>query len=88
MSPENSFDRRRQRPPGPRRSPGTPELAIQNAIRRGYVIGREVLIGQIPGIIVGYNIGAFGRFVGVAFPLVIRTALGVTKCAPDEVDLV
>lgn len=65
-----------------------PESTVQAAIRRGFVVGSDVLIGKIPGIVVGYNIGGFGRFVGATYPLVVRTALGVVKCGPDELDLV
>lgn len=61
--------------------------AVNVAINRGFLVGREVLIGSIPGIVVGYNIANFGQFIGNAYPLVIRTALGVTKCAMDEVNL-
>ena len=61
--------------------------AIHTAICSGYVVGREVRVGRISGIIVGYNIGRCGRFAGNAYPLVVRTALGVTKCAPDELRL-
>lgn len=62
--------------------------AVNAAINRGFVVGREVLIGSIPGIVVGYNIASFGQFIGSAYPLVVRTALGVTKCGMDEVSLV
>ena len=62
--------------------------AVNAAINRGFVIGREVLVGSIPGIVVGYNIASFGQFVGNDYPLVVRTALGVTKCGMDEVGLV
>jgi hypothetical protein len=61
---------------------------VSAAINRGFVVGREVLVGSIPGIVVGYNIASFGKFVGNAYPLVVRTALGVTKCGMDEVILV
>ncbi|MDK9703345.1 MAG: hypothetical protein OEL20_09410 [Sulfuritalea sp.] len=61
--------------------------AVSVAINRGFVVGREVLVGSIPGIVVGYNIASFGQFVGSAYPLVVRTALGVTKCGMDEVSL-
>ena len=61
--------------------------AVNVAINRGFVVGREVLVGSIPGIVVGYNIASFGQFLGNAYPLVVRTALGVTKCAMDEVSL-
>lgn len=61
--------------------------AVTIAINRGFVVGREVLLGRIPGIVVGYNIASFGQFPGNDYPLVVRTALGVTKCAMDEVSL-
>ena len=65
-----------------------PELAVQGAVRRGFVVGCDVLIGKIPGIVVGYNIAGFGRFIGATYPLVVRTALGIAKCSPDELELV
>jgi hypothetical protein len=61
--------------------------AVNAAINSGFVVGREVLVGSIPGIVVGYNIASFGQFIGNLYPLVIRTALGVTKCSMDEVSL-
>jgi hypothetical protein len=61
--------------------------AVNVAINRGFVVGREVFVGSIPGIVVGYNIASFGQFIGNAYPLVVRTALGVTKCGMDEVSL-
>jgi hypothetical protein len=61
--------------------------AVNVAINSGFVVGREVLVGSIPGLVVGYNIASFGQFLGNAYPLVVRTALGVTKCAIDEVSL-
>ncbi len=61
--------------------------SIHAAISRGFVVGREVLVGSVPGIVVGYNIATFGNFVGNAYPLVVRTALGVTKCSIDELSL-
>lgn len=67
---------------------GTVGSAVNAAIGRGFVVGREVLVGSVPGIVVGYNIASFGQFVGSAYPLVVRTALGVTKCGMDEVSLV
>ena len=62
--------------------------AVRRAIDQGFVVGREVMIGNVPGIVVGYNIAGIGRFVGNDFPLVVRTALGVTKCGLQEVVLV
>ncbi len=66
---------------------GTIAAAVNAAINCGFVVGREVLLGRIPGIVVGYNIASFGQFPGSVYPLVVRTALGVTKCAVDELDL-
>lgn len=63
------------------------ESAVNMAIHRGFVVGREVLVGKVPGIVVGYNIASFGPFVGNAYPLVVRTSLGVTKCSVDELHL-
>lgn len=61
--------------------------AVNAAIKLGFVVGREVLVGKVPGLVVGYNIAGMGSFPGNAYPLVVRTALGVTKCAVDEVSL-
>ncbi len=61
--------------------------SVSAAISRGFVVGREVLVGSVPGIVVGYNIATFGDFMGNAYPLVVRTALGVTKCSIDELSL-
>ena len=69
------------------RSGRTIVSAVNVAINSGFVVGREVLVGSIPGIVVGYNIASFGQFIGHAYPLVVRTALGVTKCGMDEVRL-
>jgi hypothetical protein len=69
------------------RSGRTIGSAVNVAINRGFVVGREVFVGSIPGIVVGYNIASFGQFIGNAYPLVVRTALGVTKCGMDEVSL-
>ena len=68
----------------PERNTGS---AVNAAIKLGFVVGREVLVGTVPGLVVGYNIASFGSFVSNACPLVIRTASGVTKCAVDEVSL-
>jgi hypothetical protein len=61
--------------------------AVNAAIKLGFVVGREVLVGKVPGLVVGYNIASFGAFIGNAYSLVVRTAMGVTKCAVDEVSL-
>lgn len=62
--------------------------AVRFAMDCGFLIGREVLVGNVPGIVVGYNIAHFGSFAGNAYPLVVRTALGVTKCGVEELRLV
>jgi len=74
--------------PGPPAAGKTCAAAIHAAMQRGFVVGREVLVGTVPGIVVGYNIASFGNFIGNAYPLVVRTALGVTKCSADELQLV
>ena len=61
--------------------------AVNAAISQGLVIGREVFVGSVPGIVIGYNIASFGQFPGSVYPLVVRTAIGVTKCAMEEVSL-
>jgi len=62
--------------------------AVSAAVNLGFVVGREVLVGRIPGIVVGYNIARPGQFPGSVYPLVVRTSMGVIKCATDEVSLV
>jgi hypothetical protein len=83
--------RKGSRPGNVRRDDGPADrntgAAVNKAIKLGFVIGREVLVGNVPGLVVGYNIANFGSFPGTAYPLVVRTALGVTKCAVDEVSL-
>jgi hypothetical protein len=77
---------RRGQPPGTGTSS---ELAgaVRRAMRRGFRIGRLVSIGSIDGRIIGYNIAAYGRFVGAEYPLLVATDLGVAKCRPDELRL-
>ena len=52
--------------------------AVNAAIKLGFVVGREVLVGRVPGLVVGYNIAGIGSVLGNAYPLVVRNALGVT----------
>lgn len=61
--------------------------ALHAAIASGYLSGRQVSIGRVPGVIIGYNIVRRGRFAGHRYPLLVRTALGVAKCAPAELEL-
>jgi hypothetical protein len=45
--------------------------AVNAAIKLGFVVGREVLVGKVPGLVVGYNIAGMGSFA-VAIIRVIR----------------
>lgn len=72
---------------GLRRKDAIVRSAVRAAIGRGYLVGRHVMVGNVPGAIVGYNIACFGRYLGSVYPLVVRTALGVTKCRLDELSL-
>jgi hypothetical protein len=87
MTTLNFSDFHMQQPRAHKRPPRF-ESIVRAAMRLGFVIGREVLVGKIPGIVAGYNIGSFGRFPGTSYPLVIRTEMGVAKCHPDELTLV
>lgn len=64
---------------------GCVEQAVDGAIRAGFRIGRRVRIGRVPGAIVGYNIGRFGRFSGASYPLLVKTEFGIAKCSLREV---
>jgi hypothetical protein len=73
--------------PGPqgRNWHGAVEEAVNRAIRAGFSIGRRVRIGRVAGRVVGYNIGAFGRYSGASYPLLVKTDFGVAKCSLQEV---
>jgi hypothetical protein len=62
--------------------------AVAAARRVGFSIGREVMLGAIPGTIIGYNIAGFGEFDGLLYPLLVATDLGMAKCHPIELRLV
>jgi len=64
---------------------GGVEQAVHTAIDAGYRIGQLVHIGRVAGRIVGYNIGAFGRYCGASYPLLVKTEFGVAKCSLREV---
>ena len=59
--------------------------SIHRAIDAGFRIGRRVRIGRVPGSVIGYNIANSGRFGGAAYPLLVETEYGVTKCSMREV---
>jgi hypothetical protein len=52
---------------------------------RGLAIGRQVKIGTVRGIIIGYNIAQAGEYPGTRFPLLVKTELGTAKFGIDEV---
>lgn len=87
MSAKERQGARLNKSPGRRSKGAVIESAVKIAIGSGFVIGREVLVGTVPGVVVGYNIASFGKYVGNTFPLVVRTAYGVAKCSPDELQL-
>ena len=73
-------------------SPGNPcrnceqiGAAVHAALGRGLVIGRQVRVGMVPGVVIGYNIARGGRYPGTRYPLLLKTELGVAKCRIDEV---
>lgn len=59
--------------------------AIHSATTRGLIVGRQVKIGIVRGVVIGYNIARRGRFPGRRFPLLVKTELGVVKCQLGEV---
>ena len=59
---------------------------IREALKTGYTIGSKVMVGLVPGVVIGYNIG-FGKYDAKDFPLVVDTPLGVTKSELSEVKL-
>lgn len=59
--------------------------AVHTAVGCGLTIGRQVRIGIVRGVVIGYNIARRGRFQGARYPLLVKTELGVTKCRLDEV---
>ncbi len=63
-------------------------LAVEVARRAGFSLGKAVMLGTVPGTIVGYNIAGFGTFCGLLYPLLVATDLGVAKCHPIELRLV
>jgi hypothetical protein len=60
------------------------EAAVSAAKCTGYVIGRQVRIGVVTGVIVGYNIARGGDFDGCRYPVLVQTDYGIAKCALME----
>lgn len=59
--------------------------ALRAAMRCGLVINRQVKIGVVRGVVIGYNIARRGRYRGTRYPLLVKTELGVAKCGLHEV---
>ena len=59
--------------------------AVHAAVGRGLVVGRQVKLGIVRGVVIGYNIARRGRYPGTRYPLLVKTELGVAKCRLDEV---
>lgn len=59
--------------------------AVHAAAVRGLIVGRQVKIGIVRGVVIGYNIAQRGRFPGRRYPLLVKTELGVAKCRLAEV---
>lgn len=60
-------------------------VAVRAALRGGFVVGRQVKVGVVRGVVIGYNIARRGRYPGARFPLLVKTELGIAKCGLDEV---
>lgn len=61
--------------------------AVRAAQGCGYRIGSKVLMGQVAGTVIGYNIARVGRFAGSGYPVIVETELGIAKCSADELRL-
>jgi len=77
---------------GTRRAPASEAVArrqsaVQVAIAKGYTVGKTVLIGNVEGRVIGYNIASDGDYPGTTYPLVVHTPYGISKCALIEVSL-
>ena len=59
--------------------------AVHAAVGHGLVVGRQVKLGVVRGVVIGYNIARRGRYPGTRYPLLVKTELGVAKCRLDEV---
>jgi len=75
----------RRKTAGARSALDTAERAIHRAIAAGFRIGCRVLVGRVPGSVIGYNIAHSGRFGGAFYPLLVETEFGIAKCSMQEV---
>lgn len=63
----------------------SPAAAVRAAVAGGLTVGRQVKLGIVRGVVIGYNIARRGRFPGRRYPLLVKTELGIAKCRVDEV---
>lgn len=61
---------------------------MHQAKQAGFIIGREVMVGNVPGWVAAYNVAGFGEYPADRCPLVVMTPFGETRCSLDEVRLV
>jgi hypothetical protein len=61
--------------------------SIRRARRQGFGVGASVLIGKVPGTVIGYNIASHGLYFAGRFPLLVSTDYGAVKCSADELRL-
>lgn len=59
--------------------------AVRAACSCGLTVGRQVKIGIVRGVVIGYNIARRGRYPGRRYPLLVKTELGVAKFRLAEV---
>lgn len=62
-----------------------PAAAVRAAHSCGLTVGRQVKIGIVRGVVIGYNIARRGRYPGRRYPLLVKTELGVAKFRLAEV---
>ncbi len=70
---------------GPARECTQIGAVVHTAVGRGLTIGRQVKLGVVRGIVIGYNIARRGTYPGTRFPLLVKTELGIAKCGLEEV---
>ena len=74
-----------------RASPGDTAVrlhaAVHFAVGKGYTVGKTVLVGNVEGRVIGYNIANSGDYPGALYPLLVDTRYGISKCALIEVSL-
>lgn len=75
------------RPTSRREAAACAKSTVHLAIAKGYVVGKRVLIGNVQGTVIGYNIANGGEYPSGSYPLVVATDYGVSKCTLAETRL-